>query len=95
MKSWSASGILAQIQEGLMMKFFKDWLDASDEQELKEILLRDKRFYLRFAKYTFFSIHWAFIERYKYPRRLPGSPYSQKRETIVPRGLTVYWKVTG
>ena len=71
--------------------FLKDWLDASDEQELKEILLRDERFLsLRIRNNTPSSV---FIGRSLKDIRMPESCLvaliRRRGETIVPRGLTV------
>ena len=71
--------------------FLKDWLDASDEQELKEILLRDERFLsLRIRNNTPSSV---FIGRSLKDIRMPEgclvALIRRRGETIVPRGLTV------
>ena len=71
--------------------FLKDWLAASDEQELKEILLRDKRFLsLRIRGNSPSS---ALIGRSLGEIRMPeGSLVAlirRKGETIIPRGQTV------
>ena len=71
--------------------FLKDWLAASDEQELKEILLRDKRFLsLRICGNSPSS---ALIGRSLGEIRMPeGSLVAlirRKGETIIPRGQTV------
>ena len=71
--------------------FLKDWLVATDEQELKEILLRDERFLsLRISSNTPSSV---LIGRSLREIRMPeGSLVAlirRKGETIIPRGLTV------
>jgi APA family basic amino acid/polyamine antiporter len=71
--------------------FLKDWLAASDEQELKEILLRDKRFLsLRIRGNSPSSV---LIGRSLGEIRMPeGSLVAlirRKGETIIPRGQTV------
>ena len=84
--------ILAQIAGRIDDEnFLKDWLDASDEQELKEILLRDERFLsLRIRKNTPSSV---FIGRSLKDIRMPEdclvAVIRRRGETIVPRGLTV------
>ncbi|MEE3266696.1 MAG: amino acid permease [SAR324 cluster bacterium] len=71
--------------------FLKDWLAANDEQELKEILLRDERFLsLRIRSNTPSSV---LIGRSLGEIRMPeGSLVAlirRKGETIIPRGQTV------
>ena len=71
--------------------FLKDWLAANDEQELKEILLRDERFLsLRIRINTPSSV---LIGRSLGEIRMPeGSLVAlirRKGETIIPRGQTV------
>ncbi|MEC8981864.1 MAG: amino acid permease [SAR324 cluster bacterium] len=71
--------------------FLKDWLAAKDEQELKEILLRDERFLsLRIRSNTPSSV---LIGRSLGEIRMPeGSLVAlirRKGETIIPRGQTV------
>ena len=84
--------ILAQIAGRIDDEnFLKDWLDASDEQELKEILLRDERFLsLRIRNNTPSSV---FIGRSLKDIRMPEdclvAVIRRRGETIVPRGLTV------
>ena len=84
--------ILAQIAGRIDDEnFLKDWLDASDEQELKEILLRDERFLsLRIRNNTPSSV---FIGRSLKDIRMPEdclvALIRRRGETIVPRGLTV------
>ena len=84
--------ILAQIAGRIDDEnFLKDWLDASDEQELKEILLRDERFLsLRIRNNTPSSV---FIGRSLKEIRMPEdclvAVIRRRGETIVPRGLTV------
>ena len=84
--------ILAQIAGRIDDEnFLKDWLDASDEQELKEILLRDERFLsLRIRNNTPSSV---FIGRSLKEIRMPEdclvALIRRRGETIVPRGLTV------
>ena len=84
--------ILAQIAGRIDDEnFLKDWLDASDEQELKEILLRDERFLsLRIRNNTPSSV---FIGRTLKDIRMPEdclvALIRRRGETIVPRGLTV------
>ena len=95
--------ILAQIAGRIDDEnFLKDWLDASDEQELKEILLRDERFLsLRIRKNTPSSV---FIGRSLKDIRMPEdclvAVIRRRGETIVPRGLTVLlegdrWTIIG
>ena len=84
--------ILAQIAGRIDDEnFLKDWLDASDEQELKEILLRDERFLsLRIRNNTPSSV---FIGRSLKDISMPEgclvALIRRRGETIVPRGLTV------
>ncbi len=71
--------------------FLKDWLAANDEQELKEILLRDERFLsLRIRSNSPSSV---LIGRSLGEIRMPeGSLVAlirRKGETIIPRGQTV------
>jgi mannitol/fructose-specific phosphotransferase system IIA component (Ntr-type) len=71
--------------------FLKDWLAATDEQELKEILLRDERFLsLRIRGNSPSSV---LIGRSLGEIRMPeGSLVAlirRKGETIIPRGQTV------
>ena len=71
--------------------FIKDWLVAIDEQELKEILLRDERFLsLRIQANSPSSM---LIGRSLVEIRMPkGSLVAlirRKGETIIPRGQTV------
>jgi uncharacterized transporter YbjL len=71
--------------------FLKDWLAATDEQELKEILLRDERFLsLRIRENSPSSV---LIGRSLIEIRMPeGSLVAlirRKGETIIPRGQTV------
>jgi amino acid transporter/mannitol/fructose-specific phosphotransferase system IIA component (Ntr-type) len=71
--------------------FIKDWLDATNDQELKEILLRDERFFsLTIRSNTASS---ALIGHSLRDIRMPEgclvALIRRKGETIVPRGLTV------
>jgi len=71
--------------------FLKDWKDATHEQDLKEILLRDERFFsLRIRSNTPSSVLIGLSLR---DIRMPGgclvALIRRKGETIVPRGLTV------
>ena len=70
--------------------FIKDWMDATDDQELKEILLRDERFFsLTIRSNTPSS---ALIGNSLRDIRMPEgclvALIRRKGETIVPRGLT-------
>ena len=70
--------------------FIKDWLDATNDQELKEILLRDERFFsLTIRSNTASS---ALIGHSLRDIRMPEgclvALIRRKGETIVPRGLT-------
>ena len=71
--------------------FLKDWLFARDEQELKEILLRDERFLslnIRKDKPTSTLIGRS-LGQIKMPEGSLVALIRRKGETIVPRGNTV------
>ena len=74
--------------------FLKDWKDATDEQDIKEILLRDERFFsLKIRSNTPSSV---LIGRSLHEIRMPDgclvALIRRNGETIVPRGLTVLLK---
>ena len=84
--------ILAQIAGRIDDEnFLKDWLDASDEQELKEILLRDERFLsLRIRNNTPSSVFIGLsLKDISMPEGCLVALIRRRGETIVPRGLTV------
>lgn len=71
--------------------FLKDWMDAADEQELKEILLRDERFLsLRIRSSTPSSgLIGHSLKDIHMPEGCLVALIRRRGETIVPRGLTV------
>ena len=71
--------------------FLKDWKDATDEQDLKEILLRDERFFsLRILSNTPSSVLIGrSLREIRMPEGCLVALIRRKGETIVPRGLTV------
>ncbi len=70
--------------------FIKDWMDASDDQELKEILLRDERFFsLIIRKNTPSStLIGNSLREIQMPEGCLVALIRRKGETIVPSGLT-------
>ena len=83
--------ILAQIAGSVDDEnFIKDWMDASNDQELKEILLRDERFFsLTIRKKTSSStLIGNSLMDIRMPEGCLVALIRRKGETIVPRGLT-------
>ena len=84
--------ILAQIAGRIDDKnFLKDWKGATDEQDLKEILLRDERFLsLRIRINTRTSVLIGnSLREIRLPEGCLVALIRRKGETIVPRGLTI------
>ena len=85
--------ILAQIAGSVDdANFIKDWKDASDDQELKEILLRDERFFsLTIRKNTpSFKLIGNSLRDIYMPEGCLVALIRRKGETIVPRGFTEF-----
>ncbi len=70
--------------------FIRDWMDAPDEQELKEILLRDERFFSLIIKHNTPSspLIGNSLREIQMPEGCLVALIRRKGETIVPRGLT-------
>ena len=70
--------------------FIKDWMNATDDQELKEILLRDERFFsLTIRNNTPSSaLIGNSLRDIQMPEGCLVALIRRKGETIVPRGLT-------
>ena len=70
--------------------FIKDWMGATDDQELKEILLRDERFFsLTIRRNTpSFVLVGNSLRDIRMPEGCLVALIRRKGETIVPRGLT-------
>ena len=84
--------ILAQIASKIDDEnFLGEWLEASDEQELKEILLRDERFLsLRIRRNTSSSVLiGCSLKDIRMPEGCLVALILRRGKTIVPRGLTV------
>ena len=84
--------ILAQIAGRVdESNFLKDWKEATDEQDLKEILLRDERFFsLRILSNTPTTVLIGrTLREIRMPEGCLVALIRRKGETIVPRGFTV------
>ena len=70
--------------------FIKDWMDASNDQELKEILLRDERFFSLIIRNNTSSSELIgnSLREIRMPEGCLVALIRRKGETIVPRGLT-------
>ena len=70
--------------------FIKDWIDALDDQELKEILLRDERFFSLIIRNNSPSsvLIGNSLRDIRMPEGCLVALIRRKGETIVPRGLT-------
>ncbi len=83
--------ILAQIAGSVDDEnFITDWMDATNDQELKEILLRDERFFsLSIQRNTpSSSLIGHHLRDIQMPEGCLVALIRRKGETIVPRGLT-------
>ena len=70
--------------------FIRDWMDASDDQELKEILLRDERFFSLIIRKNEPSskLIGNSLREIQMPEGCLVALIRRKGETIVPSGLT-------
>ncbi len=83
--------ILAQIAGSVDDEnFIKDWMDATNDQELKEILLRDERFLSLIIQRNTpsSSLIGHHLRDIRMPEGCLVALIRRKGETIVPRGLT-------